>query len=209
MAVVSALLILVVVSAFLFGCSGQNKPENREIAALVNGEKIYFDDVNEYYTAYLTPEQQASLTKADALSLVIERELLYQEAGKQGFSATAADINREYKSYLSATNLTESRLGRDLASKNSSIASFKSSIGKRIAIGQLLDSKIPSKFIIKQEEAEAVYNASGFRSQNITFEDAEKSIIDYLTAQKQKAAQDSYILDLKEKAKVLIVGVPD
>jgi len=206
-----ALLLAVAIlsSTLIFGCTSPSKSQSREIAAMVNGEKIYFDDVTEYYNAYMTLQQRATMTKSDALSLVIEREILYQEATKQGFTATSVEMNNEYKSYLSANNLSESRFSKELVLENSSITSFKTNIGKRIVIGKLLSSVIPSNFVIKHEDVEAVYNASTFAQQNVSFDDAQQSIIDYLTSQKQQAAQDSYILGLKDKSQVLVVGVPD
>ncbi len=208
-AMVTAFVIMMVASTLIFGCSGKGKPENREIAALVNDEKIYFDEVNEYYYAFMSAEQQAAMTKADALSLVIEREILYREAEKQGFAATAEEVTDEYNNYLATNKLTESRLGKELASKNSSIAGFKKGIEKRIAISKLLDSKIPRSFTIKHEEAEALYNVSSFRYAGISFEEAEKDIVSFITEQRRKTATESYIAGLKDKARVLIVGVPD
>jgi hypothetical protein len=206
---VAIVAVAVLLSVLLSGCSNKVPLENKQIAAMVNGEKIYFDDVNEYYNVYFTPQQQVTMTKADALSLVIEREILYQEAAREKFTATDEEISKEYKSYLSSSNQTESRLGKDLQAKNSSISNFKRDIGKRIAIGKLMATIIPQKFIIKHEEVEAVYNASKLNASGVTFDQAQQEIINAITLQKQQAYEASYIDALKQKANVLITGVPD
>ncbi len=208
----AAVIAVLMAVAIIGGCTGAGKGgsngnASENVAATVNGANISIDEVNEFY-AYQTPEQQAALTKADALSLVIEREILYQEASLQGFAAAGEEVEQEYKRFLAQSNMTETALEAELAAKNSSVERFKSALGKRIAINKLYDSKIPSQFVIKRDEAEALYNASDFPSLNISFDDAEKSIVNFLTAQKRTAQWDSYIASLKNKAKVLIIAVP-
>lgn len=209
---VSAVIAVLMAVAVLGGCTGAGKNSaglNQDhIAATVNGENVYFQDVNEFY-AYQTLEQQAVLTKSDALSQVIEREILYQEAVRNGFGATTEEIALDYNNFLNARNMTAAAEETELAAKNSSVERFRSALGKRIAISKLYDSKIPSQFIIKHEEVEALYNASDFRSLNISFDDAESSIVNYLTAQKRTAQWNSYVASLKDSAKVMIIAVPN
>ena len=212
--VVAAIVAILIAVALVGGCTsagksgGKNEDKNAGVAATVNGEKVYFQDVNELY-AYQAPEQQVSLSKSDALSLVIEREILHQEAAKQGFAATGEEVEQEYKNFLTLSNKTEPALEGDLAAKNSSVERFKSALGKRIAINKLLDSHVDASFKIKHDEVEALYNASDFRSLNISFDDAEGSIVNFLTAQHRKAQRDSYVANLKEIANVTIIAVPN
>ena len=205
------LTVLIAAVALAGGCAifgrGSEPKSSREIAALVNGEKIYVDEVNEAY-ASLTPGQAASITKADALSFLIEREILYQEAVKQGVQAADDEVKQEYEFYLLAGNLTETQLKFQLAGSNSSIEKFRSGLKKQILINKLLDKKVPSQFVVKHEEVEALYNASRFPKLNISFDKAQKTLVDLLNAQRQRAARDKYIDALKDKADVLIVAVP-
>ena len=204
----AAVLILVVALAggcAIFGSKG-NTP-SREVAARVNGGNIYVDDVNDEY-ASLTPGQQAQITKADALSFLIEREILYQEAVKQGLKVTDDEFKQEYELYLLENNLTESQLKLELANSHSSLEKFKATLKEQVLINKLLDKKIPNQGVIKHEEVEALYNASRFPQLNISFGQAEKTLVELLNAQRQKAARDAYIEALKSKADVLIVAVP-
>lgn len=203
----AAVIAVLMAVAMLGGCTGGSSGPANNVAATVNGVNISIDEVNEFY-AYQAPAQQAALTKADALSLVIEREILYQEASRRGLAATTEEVEREYQMFLAQSNITETALEADLASKGSSVETFKSALGKRIAISKLQDSRIASQFIIKQDEAKAFYNASDFPALNISFANAEKSIVNFLTAQKRAAQWDSYVSGLKDKAKVLIIAVP-
>ncbi len=208
---VAAIIFAVVVAAAISGCaifSGGEAGSSREVAALVNGEKIYFDDVNDEY-ALLPLDQQASVTKADVLSFLIEREVLYQAAVKEGLSATDAEAKQEYEFYLLGSNQTEAQLKFQLAAGGSSVEKFKLALKKQILINKLLDKKVPNQFIIKHHEIEALYNASRFQFLNISFDKAEKSLVELINAQRLRAARDAYIDALKNKADVLIVGVPN
>ena len=220
LAVAAVALLLIIVA----GCMTA-KPEGqaREVAATVNGEPVYFDDVNEFYS-YQSLAEQARLSKADALSLVIEREILTQEAVKRGFTATKDEIGKDYIAFLSMNNLTEPELGSNLAAKNSSTARLKDSLAKRIVINKLLDRIAKKSYVIKKEEVEAVYNSGtipqqaecaighspicNFKSAGVSFEAAEKGIVDLLTAQRQRADTEAYVQGLKDNAKVAIIAVP-
>lgn len=210
-AIIGIILLIIALAALIVGCTrekAESGPEGkgREIAAMVNGARIYFDTVNEEY-ATLAPEQKASVTKADALSFLIEREILYQEALKEGFKATAGEVDSEYLVFTALSNLTEAELNSQLAARNSSVEKLKSALMKQVLISKLLDKKVPRQFVIRHENVEAVYNAS-FRETGLSFEQAEKTIVDLLSAQYQKADRESYIESLKDKADVLIVAVP-
>ncbi|MBI2144361.1 SurA N-terminal domain-containing protein [Candidatus Woesearchaeota archaeon] len=208
--VVLAVVIAAIIGSLLFiNNSGEGEPrlQSREVAALVNGASIYFDDVNEEYLT-LAPEQEAATTKADALSFIIEREILYQEAVKTGLKATKEELQLQYQEFLSATNITEAGLEEQLAGRNSTLERFKAMLNKQLLINKLLDKKVPSRFIIKNDDIEAFYNASGFASRGIAFEQAEQAIVELLTAQRQKTARESYIERLKENADVIVVAVP-
>ena len=208
-AAVIILLFAVVAVAFLSGCSGKVSPEGkfREVAALVNGVNIYFDEVNDEY-ASLSPEQRANITKADALSFLIEREVLYQAALKEKMAATDEEVNQEYSYFLLAANLTEAQLKENLVAINSSLEKFKVTLKKQVLISKLLDKKVPVQFIIKREEVEAAYNSSMFPSSGIPLEKVEKNIIDAITASRQREQRAAYIEILKDQADVLIVAVP-
>ncbi len=208
-ATICLILVITVLAALTGGCTaGKTSPEqkSREVAALVNGARIYFDEVNEEY-ASLAPEQRDGVTKADALSFLIEREILYQEALKEGLKATAEEVENEYLVFAALGNLTEAELKSQLAARNSSVEKLKSALTKQVLIGKLLDKKVPRKFVIRHEDAEAVYNAS-FRKTGLSFEQTEKTIVELLSAQRQKTDRERYIDSLKETADVLIVAVP-
>ncbi|MBI3036662.1 SurA N-terminal domain-containing protein [Candidatus Woesearchaeota archaeon] len=204
------ILFAVVALAFLGGCSSDKvNPEGkgREVAALVNGANIYFDDVNDEY-ASLAPEQRANITKADALSFLIEREVLYQAALKEKLAATDDEVDSEYDYFLLASNLTEAQLKEQLDVRKSSLEKFKVALKKQVLISKLLDKKVPAQLIIKREDVEAAYNSSMFPLSGVPLEKVEKNIVDSLTAYRQREQRAAYIEFLKTNADVLIVAVP-
>lgn len=205
-------LFAIVMVTLIGGCTTGTRTEktggtSREVAALVNGARIYFNDVNEEHWS-LTPQQRLDVTKADALSFLIEREVLYQEAVNQGLKVTEEEVSREYEYSMIANNLTEAELKSQLAARNSSVERLMLVLKKQLLINKLLDKKVPRQFVIKHDEAEAFYNSSNFAARGIAFEQVEKSIIDILTVQRQQAARGKYIAMLKGRADVVIVAVP-
>ncbi len=208
--IIPIVLIFIVAAAAFSGCTIFRSDESgpsREVAAIVNGEKIYFDDVNGEY-ALMPPEQRASIAKADALSFLIEREVLYQAAVKDGLSATDAEVKQESEFYFQESNQTEAQLKLQLAAAGSSVEKFNLAMKKQVLINKLLDKNVQSQFIIKHEEVEALYNASRFPLLNISFDEAQKTLVDLINTQRLVAARNAYIEALKNKADVLIVGVP-
>lgn len=190
-------------------CTPENsngKP-GREISAIVNGVNIYMDDVNAKY-ARLPPEQQASLAKADFLSLVIEEEIIYHQAVKEGIAVSQADVEAAYQRLLSVNNLTEAQLVAELTSKGSTLDEFKQSLGRALAINALKAIKVPDRMVIRHEEVEALYNASGMAERNVTFEEAEEGLVNLLNEKRREIAWLSYVEGLKNSARVLIVAVP-
>ncbi|MBI2143001.1 hypothetical protein HYU20_01515, partial [Candidatus Woesearchaeota archaeon] len=106
------------------------------------------------------------------------------------------------------SNVTEPELAGQLAARNSSVEKLKVWLEKQILINKLLDKVAKKSYIIKREEVEAVYSTSDFRSRGVSLENAEKAIVDMLTAQRQRAGTEAYIKSLKDKAKVVIIAVP-
>ena len=208
----AAALMLVLAIALASGCSvfggSKGAQPSREVAAIVNGQNIYVDEVNKEYSS-LSPAQQKNVSKADALSFMIEREILYQEATKHGLQATADEVNQDYGLYLLESNITETQLKFQLAGNQISIDDFKATLKKQILINKLFGKVIPKQYVIKHEEVEALYNASKFPVMNISFDQAEKTLVDYLDAQRQRTVREAYVSSLKNKADVLIVTVPD
>ncbi|MBI2143159.1 SurA N-terminal domain-containing protein, partial [Candidatus Woesearchaeota archaeon] len=127
---VAAVAALVVV-ALAGGCSGKLDTKDENVAATVNGAKIYFGEVNDEY-ASLSAEQREGVSKADTLSFVIEREILYQQAVKEGLKATKEEQQQAYGQLLLESNVTEPELAGQLAARNSSVEKLKVWLEKQI-----------------------------------------------------------------------------
>lgn len=205
-AVIATALIAVILIA---GCTGKGtgSVKKGDVAATVNGASIYFGEVEEEY-ASLSAAQRESLSKADALSFVIEREILYQQAVKERLTATEKEQQDAYGKLLLESNVTEQELARQLAARNSSVERLKAALRRQILINKLIDKVARKSYIIKKEEVEAVYNSGNFMSAGVSFEAAQEGIVDMLTAQRQRAGTEAYIRGLKDSAKVVIVAVP-
>lgn len=205
----TAAVALMLLALFLAGCKAQNDGlVGKEVAAIVNGARIYVDEVNSEY-ASLDGAQHAQITKANTLAFLIEREILYQEAGKQGFRATDEEIGHELGVFLDSGNMTEAGLEQDLSASGSSIEKLKVTLRKQVMINKLIDSKVSNQFVIKRDEVERAYNENSLASMNITFEQAEKGLIDLLSSQHRETRREAYIDWLMAKADVIIVTVPD
>jgi len=101
-------------------------PQSREIAAEVNGEPIYQDDVQKRYM-YLQAQLGPTVTETFALNHSINQELLLQEAGKLGITVDMDKIIEGVDSWLAQV---EAQVGKDqvanvLLSRNISYDQFR------------------------------------------------------------------------------------
>ena len=194
-----ALGLLAVFAAGLLYSLSQKESQSpaREIAALVNGKPVYSDQI-EKELATLPPGQRESTTKDEVLHFLIEKALLLQEAEKEGIKPTQQEIASLYESYPDAEGaMREQNLTRQ---------DFIDRIAEQAAINRLLGQKTgAAQQVIKGEEVQQIYELN-FKPRNISFEDAEEAIIQFLIESKPQILREQYIQSLKQSAEIEILA---
>jgi peptidyl-prolyl cis-trans isomerase SurA len=133
-----------------------------DVAATVDGQKIYRADVEKYFqsqtagsTQPLSDEQATSL-RLSILRELIENEILMHRAAKLGLLATDEEVDRklnEIKSPYSASEFAQRLSERKLA-----LDDFRHDIRRTLTAEKVLHKEITSKINIGQQDISAYYN---------------------------------------------------
>jgi|GEM_PF-280742 len=130
--VVLIILVAVVLSQFVL--------KKRAVAATVNGEPIYTDQVESTY-AKLQDAEKAYTTKGVLLGLLIDNKLLMQKALSQGLTATDDEIEamvNAYRAYMPAGQFDQ-QIGTDKAK----LSQFREELRENLLIQKYIVSQIP------------------------------------------------------------------
>ena len=103
-----------------------------------------------------TPEEMSEM-KGRVLDGLIDRELLKQEAKKQGITVDDSDVNQQI-AMLKQKFGSEKEFTDTLAKMNMSEADLKSQLRQDLAIKKLIDQQIGAKVTITPEEMKAFYD---------------------------------------------------
>lgn len=133
---VLVIIILVVVAALL----NQFVLKKNKVAAKVNGEPIYVDEVENTY-ARLQGAEKAYVTKGTILGLIIDNKLLLLEAKSLGFGATDDEISAMVNAYRSY--MPEGRFDSDVGNDPKKLEQFKSEVSDNIIMQKYLISIMP------------------------------------------------------------------
>lgn len=183
-----------------------NGDVSNSVLAIVNGEKISSNEVEEAVESYARQGQQAS--EKQALELVINQTILFQEAERQGYGLTDTEAEMELIKQLSERNSTLDDYKADLEEQNISyeeqLQDFKEHTAIEKYVGHAL---VGENLSVTDDEARDFYDflmqQSGY--ENVTFEEMESYIIDYMTEKKRDDAVNSLIADLRSEAEIVYI----
>jgi peptidyl-prolyl cis-trans isomerase SurA len=139
-----------------------SKSAGGDVAATVDGQKIYRADVEKYFqnqTAGATQplsEEQATSLRLSILRELIENEILMHRAAKLGLLATDEEVDRklsEIKSPYSADDFQ-----KKLAERKLSIDDFRRDIRRTLTADKVLHKEITSKIEVTSADISAYYN---------------------------------------------------
>ena len=146
--------------AFTVGCT--LKGPGGEVAATVDGEKIYRADLERYFqlqTAGATEplsEEQATGLRLSILETLIDNQILIHQAGKLGLLATDDEVDRELKKTQAPYN--DKDFEQMLKERNLSMDDFKREIRRSLTTQKVLNREVTSKINISEQDISAYYN---------------------------------------------------
>jgi len=149
----------------LFLCAGVGcsvKPLGNDVAASVDGHKIYNADVEKYYQNQTagsdqkpTGEQATSL-RLSILSKLIDNEILMRRAEKLGLLATDEEVDRRLNEIKSP--FTQEEFDARLKEKKLTLDDFKHDLRESLTVDKVLNKEVTSKINISDKDITAYYN---------------------------------------------------
>jgi peptidyl-prolyl cis-trans isomerase SurA len=159
---VSAALTCVVVLLIAgLGCTA--KPADGDVAATVDGHKIYNVDVDKYYenqTAGSDKQpsgEQASNLRLSIIRELIDNEILMRRAEKLGLLATDDEVERKINDIKSP--YTKEEFDARLKEKKLTLDDFKRDLRRSLTVDKVLNKEVTSKINITDQDISGYYNA--------------------------------------------------
>jgi peptidyl-prolyl cis-trans isomerase SurA len=147
--------------AGLLACG--SKLGHDDLAATVDGHKIYRADVEKYYQNQTSgSDQQPAGEQATSLRLNILRELIDDEilrrrAEKLGLLATDEDVDRKLSEIKSP--YTKEEFDARLKEKKITLDDFKRDLRRSLTVDKVLNKEVTSKINVSDQDIAEYYNA--------------------------------------------------
>jgi peptidyl-prolyl cis-trans isomerase SurA len=150
--------------AFAVGLSTacNRKPSGNDIAAAVDGQKIYRADLEKYFDRQIAgsnqplSDEQATSMRLSILRELIENEILMHRAEKLGLLATDEEVDRKLTEIKSP--YTGEVFAQRLQERKTSVEDFKRDIRRALTADKVLHKEVTSKINVTQEDIVAYYN---------------------------------------------------
>lgn len=175
----------------------------REVAAIVNGDKIYVDDIEHQY-AIMPPEYVGIITKDVILQQSIEKKLLIQEAAKRNIAVTDQEVEDYVQEFIDGMGVTRETLEKQLEVNRMTFDDVYLMFREQMILLLLVNETVLPYIEVTDDEIEEFYMLN-----NESFESLEESR-DYiemlLKSGKQPQAIQEYIDGLKKDAEIEILA---
>ena len=159
----NCLLAAVVFSAAAVLTSCSMKSSGDEVAASVDGKKIYRADLEKYYQNQTAgsnqplSDEQATSMRLRILHQLIENEILLHRAEKLGLLATDEEVDRKLNEIKSP--YTADQFNQRLQERKLSLDDFRRDIRRALTADKVLHKEVTSKINITQQDITGYYNA--------------------------------------------------
>ncbi|OGM02831.1 hypothetical protein A3K72_01850, partial [Candidatus Woesearchaeota archaeon RBG_13_36_6] len=128
--------------------------EKGNIAAIVNGEEITWDEIDEEYNK-LSSQLQQLITKEVLLNQTINEKLLIHQAEEKGIVVDEEELNALLERVKS--QFTEEQLNETLEAQGLTMEDFVEQLSNRLKLNQLLSEEIP-ELKVNDSEIEQFFN---------------------------------------------------
>jgi peptidyl-prolyl cis-trans isomerase SurA len=155
------LSLCAVFSLWFMACS---KSQPAGVAASVNGRNITTSELDhQYATQFMNPSQKTSsdqdaLQKLELLRSLIDNEILFQSAEKQGLLATDADVDQRLNEMKAP--YTQEQFQQQLASRKMTMDELKTQLRRELSISKLLNKEVASRISVSDKDIEGFYRSN-------------------------------------------------
>ena len=209
--VISAAAVLAAVGVFylsgeLEAVSDGLPPTNETASAVatVNGMEITQSDVQSMQQSSASQGQQIS--EQDAIEFSIDREVLVQEAEKQGFSPSTQEVEEILESQVAQQGATIEDLKEQIRSQGQSYGEVLEGYRSQVAVQQYIEATVdipevsPSEARDFYEQNKEQLAAGGEVPE---YEVVQDDIVSFLEIQKQQEAVSELVQQLRNEASIV------
>ncbi|MBV9573308.1 MAG: SurA N-terminal domain-containing protein [Acidobacteriales bacterium] len=142
------------------GCA--RKPSGDDVAADVDGTKIYRADVEKFYQNQISGSnqqiagEQATSLRLNILHELIRNEILMHRAEKLGMLATDDEVNRKLDEIKSP--YTQEQFDAHLKEKHITLDEFKRELRRSLTIDKIMNREVTSKINVTDQDIKNYYN---------------------------------------------------
>ena len=154
------LIVLLLLAGVSFSCG--IKPVGDDVAAVVDGQKIYRADLEKYFQNQTAgsnqplSDEQATSLRLSILRELIENEILMHRAEKLGLLATDEEVDRKLNEIKSP--YTPEQFTQRLQERKLSLDDFKRDIRRALTADKVLHKEVTSKINVTQQDITGYYN---------------------------------------------------
>src|ERR1700675_4278992 len=147
--------------AFCIGCG--TKVAGDDVAATVDGRKIYRADVEKYFENQTAGSQQrpvgeqATSLRLSILRELVDNEILMRRAEKLGLLATDDEVERKLNEIKSP--YTKEEFDARMKAKKLTLDDFKRDLRRSLTVDKVLNKEVTSKINISDQDVTGYYNA--------------------------------------------------
>src|ERR1700674_4433000 len=157
------LVVLFAVSLLSFSAGCSSKRAGDDVAATVDGRKIYRADVEKYYQNQTAGSQQrpvgeqATSLRLSILRELVDNEILMRRAEKLGLLATDDEVERKLNEIKSP--YTKEEFDARMKEKKLTLDDFKRDLRRSLTVDKVLNKEVTSKINVSDQDISNYYNA--------------------------------------------------
>jgi peptidyl-prolyl cis-trans isomerase SurA len=157
------LVALFAVSLLIFSAGCTSKRAGDDVAATVDGRKIYRADVEKYYqnqtagSDQVPVGEQATSLRLSILKELVDNEILMRRAEKLGLLATDEEVDGKLNEIKSP--YTKEQFEARLKEKKITVDDFKRDLRRSLTVDKVLNKEITSKINVTDQDITNYYNA--------------------------------------------------
>ena len=160
---------IIAVGLLIAGLAGCGEAADRGVAAVVNGYRITYDELEDYHRQQmpgqedLPSEEQSQMLRLNLLREMIDRQILLQKAESVGLVAVDDEVDARYNEFRTPFP-SEEEFESSLRERGMSPAELRVSIRRNLTIEKLFNREITSRVSVAEPEMRHYYeeNSASF-----------------------------------------------
>ncbi len=200
-AFIAGIVVVLVLIAIVFVVVSQNNQGSLDnAAAVVNGQVITFNTLDDQYRA-LPDEFRQMYTREEILEQLIDKELLLQYAYREGIRVTQQETEERIDELVASFGISRQQLEQVLVNGGSSLQEYRSAVQEEMVLMRLLETIVSQRIPVSDEEVLSFYIEMNIE---VPFGEIRESIRDTLAQQRAPEYLSALIEELREDATISV-----